>query len=90
MSQLTKDKYGNTYELNNFSKLSKIWVGDLGSGKTIPNPGVERHRILDPDPQHWFRVYNPKNPVPPGRSNRYVGNAFFLVCFSMQQLKKEK
>jgi hypothetical protein len=50
--------------------------------KHISNPGVKK--------AHWFRIYNPENPVQPGRSNRYVGNAFLLVSFSMQQLKKEK
>jgi hypothetical protein len=40
------------------TKLSKIWVWDPGSGKNlfrIPDPGVKRHRIPDPDPQHWVR-----------------------------------
>jgi hypothetical protein len=43
--------------------LSNIWVWDLGSGigkKPIPDPGSriqgsKRHRIPDPDPQHWSR-----------------------------------
>ncbi len=44
------------------TKLSKIWVWDPGSeirdpgsGKNlfrILDPGVKKHRILDPDPQH--------------------------------------
>jgi hypothetical protein len=42
-------------------KLSKIWFWDLRSGirkKPIPDPGSriqgsKRHRIPDPDPQHW-------------------------------------
>ncbi len=44
------------------TKLSKIWVWDPGSEKNlfrIPNPGSrnqKRHRIPDPDPQHWFRI----------------------------------
>jgi hypothetical protein len=36
------------------TKLSKIWIWDPGSGKNlfrIPRP--KRHRIPDPDPQHW-------------------------------------
>ncbi len=53
------------------NKLSKIWVWDLGSGirdprsgiqkKPIPDPRsriqvLKRHRIPDPDPQHWKQV----------------------------------
>ncbi len=52
------------------TKLSKIWVWDPRSGirkKHIPDPesrvpdpvsriqGSKRHRIPDPDPQHWLR-----------------------------------
>jgi hypothetical protein len=39
------------------TKLSKIWVWDPGSGKKpsrIPIQRSKRHRIPDPDPQHWF------------------------------------
>jgi hypothetical protein len=45
-------------------KLLKIWSWDPGSeirdpGKTysgsrIPDPGVKKHPIPDPDPQHWL------------------------------------
>ena len=54
----------NFKELKNFlpqkivTKLSKIWVWEPGSGKNlfrIPDPGVKRHRI--PDPQHWYHVF---------------------------------
>ncbi len=46
-------------------KFSNMWVWDPGSGinkKPIPNPepriqGSKRHRILDPDPQHWVLVW---------------------------------
>jgi hypothetical protein len=39
------------------TKLSKIWVWDPGSGKTysgsrIPDLGVKKARIPDPDPRH--------------------------------------
>jgi hypothetical protein len=37
--------------------ISKICVWDPGTGKNlfrIPNPGSKRHRIPDPDPQHWI------------------------------------
>jgi hypothetical protein len=47
------------------TKLSKVWVWDLGSG--IPDPektysgsriqGSKRHRIPDPDLQHWVLQY---------------------------------
>jgi hypothetical protein len=43
------------------NKLSKIWVGDPGSGKKpIPDPGSRGQkgtgsRIPDPDPQHWCK-----------------------------------
>jgi hypothetical protein len=43
-----------------FTKLSKIWVLDPGSGKNlfrIPDPRVKKHRIPDPDPQHWSYLY---------------------------------
>jgi hypothetical protein len=36
--------------------LSKIWVWDPGSGKNLFGSriqGSKRHRIPDPDPQHW-------------------------------------
>jgi hypothetical protein len=37
------------------TKLSKIWVWDLGSGKNLFRiQGSKRHRIPDPDPQHWW------------------------------------
>ncbi len=36
-----------------FTKNSKIWVWDPGSGKTLFKiQGSKRHRIPDPDPQH--------------------------------------
>jgi hypothetical protein len=43
------------------SKLSKIWVWDTGSEIRDPEKtysgsriqGSKRHRIPDPDPQHW-------------------------------------
>ncbi len=41
-------------------KLSKIWVWDPGSENRDPEknlfriPGSKRHRIPDPDPQHWL------------------------------------
>ncbi len=36
------------------TKLSKIWVWDLGSGKNLFQiQGSKRHRIPGPDPQHW-------------------------------------
>ncbi len=28
-------------------------VADLGCSAQIPDPGSKRHRIPDPDPQHW-------------------------------------
>jgi hypothetical protein len=40
-------------------KLLKIWSWDPGSGKNlfrIPDPGVKKHPIPDPDPQHWLVV----------------------------------
>jgi len=43
------------------TKLSKIWVRYPGYGeKPIPDPrpGVKKHRIQDPDPQHWFWFHN--------------------------------
>jgi hypothetical protein len=37
--------------------LSKIWVWDPGSGKNLFQiQGSKRHRIPDPDPQHWTAV----------------------------------
>ncbi len=37
--------------------LSNIWVWDPGSGKNLFRiPGSKRHRIPDPDPQHWSEV----------------------------------
>jgi hypothetical protein len=39
---------------NIVNKLSKIWVWDPGSGKNLFRiPESKKHRILDPDPQHW-------------------------------------
>ncbi len=41
------------------TKLSEIWGWDPGSGKNlsrIPDQGWKRHRIPDPDPQHWYNV----------------------------------
>jgi hypothetical protein len=48
------------FTLKIFTKLSKIWVWDPGSGKNlfrIPDPGVKKapdpgSQIPDPDPQH--------------------------------------
>ncbi len=40
------------------TKLSKIWVWDPGSGKNLFRiQESKRHRIPDPDPQHWSRGY---------------------------------
>ncbi len=39
------------------TKLSKIWVWDPGSGKVYSGSRIQeskRHRIPDPDPQHWL------------------------------------
>jgi hypothetical protein len=55
-----------------FNMLSNIWVWDPESGKKpIPDPGSQiqgskRHRIPDPDPQHWkiavnVDLFNKKN-----------------------------
>ncbi len=39
------------------TKLSKIWVWDPGSGKNLSLiQGSKRHRIPDPDPQHWLKL----------------------------------
>jgi hypothetical protein len=46
------------------TNLSKIWVWDPGSEIRDPEktysgsgiPGSKRHRIPDPDPQHWLNV----------------------------------
>jgi hypothetical protein len=48
-----------------FNMLSNICLWDPGSeirdpektysGSGIPDPGSKRHRIPDPDPQHWFQ-----------------------------------
>ncbi len=39
-------------------RFSKIWVSDPRSGKKlIPDLGVKRHRIPDPDPQHLIFKY---------------------------------
>jgi hypothetical protein len=37
------------------------WIRDLRSGKILlgipgPDPGVKKHQIPDPDPQHWFFI----------------------------------
>jgi hypothetical protein len=50
------------------TKLSKIWVSDSGSKmrdrkKTYSGSriqGSKRHRVPDPDPQHWFE-HSPDN-----------------------------
>jgi hypothetical protein len=42
-----------------FKKLLKIWSWDPGSGKNlfrIPDLGVKKHPIPDPDPQHCLSV----------------------------------
>ncbi len=36
-------------------------ICDLKSGKNLlgipgPDPGVKKHQIPDPDPQHWFFI----------------------------------
>jgi hypothetical protein len=44
------------------TKLSKIWIWDPGSGIRDPGSGKnlfriqgsKRHRIPDPNPQHWY------------------------------------
>jgi hypothetical protein len=37
------------------TKLSEIWVGSRIRGKNfIPDPGVKKHRI--PDPQFWGEI----------------------------------
>jgi hypothetical protein len=36
---------------------------DLGSGirkKPFPDPGVKKHRIPHPDPQHWIKQVIPE------------------------------
>jgi hypothetical protein len=41
-----------------FTKLSRIWVWDLGSGKNLSRiRSSKRHRIIDPDPQHSWAPY---------------------------------
>jgi hypothetical protein len=60
MFEMLKKKFGPIFkELFNlllkktFTKLSKIWLWDPGSGKNLFRiPGSKRHRIPDPDPQH--------------------------------------
>jgi hypothetical protein len=58
--------YKTFYPKNFVTKLSKIWVWDPGSGIRDPGSGKnlfrtqiqgsKRHRIPDPDPQHWLPV----------------------------------
>jgi hypothetical protein len=54
------------------SKLSKLWIWEARSGirkkpildpekKLFRIPGSKRHRSLDPDPQHSFRLN--RNPI---------------------------
>ncbi len=48
------------------TKLSKIWVWDLGSGKNlsqIRDQGSKRHRTPDPDPQHCNPLKGPKREI---------------------------
>ncbi len=48
------------------NKLSKLWIWDLGSEIRDPEKtysgsriqGSKRHRIPDPDPQHWIKHRN--------------------------------
>ncbi len=48
-----------------FNMLSNIWVWDPGSEIRVPEKtysgsriqGSKRHRIPDPDPQHWYLLY---------------------------------
>ncbi len=63
-----RKKFGPIFkEFQNFlpKKFSissqKYGYWDPGSGKNlfrIPEPGVKRHRIPDPDPQHWQQLLN--------------------------------
>jgi len=70
------------------NKLSKIWVWDPGSeirdpGKTYSGSriqGSKRHRIPEPDPQHWFFLlflfrirFGCLNPDPRSEGSRYQG-----------------
>jgi hypothetical protein len=60
-----------------FANLSKTWVWDPGSGKKNYSGswirGSKRHRMPDPDPQHWLkylttRIKTGKNVLPPRRN----------------------
>ncbi len=60
MSQFTTYKVLFTPKI--VTKFSKIWGWDRRSGirknlSWIPDPGVKRHRIPDPYPQHLYRRY---------------------------------
>jgi hypothetical protein len=55
LSQLIKNCSNFTQKI--VTKLSKIWVWDPGSGKNLFRiHGSKRHRIPDPDPQHWLEM----------------------------------
>jgi hypothetical protein len=55
---LKRKKFGPKRIIELFPKNMGLGSGnrDPGSGKNlfwIPDPGSKRHRIPDPDPQHW-------------------------------------
>jgi hypothetical protein len=55
-------------------------IRDPESGKNlfrIPYPGIKKHPIPDPDPQHWFFTFEP----------RRLGYQFYLlsVCFNFDK-----
>ncbi len=56
LGQFSKN-YRTFYPKNCHTKLSKIWFGIRDPEKTYSGSriqGSKRHRIPDPDPQHWF------------------------------------
>jgi hypothetical protein len=67
-----KNQYCNSWSTNILSK--QCWESDMfisirifHPGSRIPYPGSKRHRIPDPDPQHW---YDPGwNPDPQDRTD---------------------
>ncbi len=71
------------------NKLSKIWVWDPGSeirdpgsGKNLFRiPGSKRHRIPDPDPQHWFFFDFKFFPPIFGHQKPKFGLVFSLKCW---------
>ncbi len=64
------------------TKLSKIWVWDPRSGIQ----GSKRHRIPDPDPQHWYvhLLIRYDMPVP------YSLVCSFLIDFRSNKKKNSK